>query len=183
MDGEPGSVVSRVCRGKCVGPSPRGVHSLRVEDLDHNWKLDTKKRNVLQLFTQGLQMLHSAKERAFVSMFLCAHLFVSVAPCFFDSHPALSPFAIRRSVIKLYWFYSISCHYQQQYDNWLNLAAGEQWRQQAVVLPPTFSSLLERIKWGLSIRNSETPLPPLVLLDTWCPQTPEHVEPKGSDKK
>lgn len=129
VHGEPGSAVSRACRGKCVGPSPRGVHRLRVEDLDHNRKLDNKNRNVLPVFPRGLQMLHSAEERAFVSMFLCAHWFVSVAPCFFDSHPALSPFALRRRVIKLYWFYSISCHYQQQYDNWLYLAAGEQWRQ------------------------------------------------------
>lgn len=95
-------------------------------------------------------------------------LFVFVAPCIFNSHPSLFPFAIRGSGIKPYCFYSISCHYQQQYDNWFHFVGGEQWRQQAVfsfTLPPILSSLLKRIKWGLYVRNAAKPMPRLILLE------------------
>lgn len=89
--------------------------------------------------------------------FSCVHTcFVFVVPCIFDSHPSFSPFAVRGSGIKPYCFYSISCHYQRQFDYWVHLAGREQWRQQAVfsfTLPPILSSLLERIKWGLSVRD------------------------------
>lgn len=105
---------------------------------------------------------------------LRVHLFVFV--CIWDSHPSFShpsfsPFVVRGSGIKLYCFYSISCHYQWQFDYWVHLAAWEQWRQQAVfsfTLPPILSLLLERIKWGLSLRDevhAAKPMPRLILLD------------------
>lgn len=156
--------------GNVLGPKPEGF-APSVEgtfNASHSW---IPKRNVLQLFEQGLQMFHSARRRAFVSLSLCAHLFVFVVPCIFDSHPSFFPFAVRGSGIKPYCFYSISCHYRRQFDYWVHLAGGEQWRQQAVFsfsLPPILSSLLERIKWGLSVRGdvrTAKPMPRLILLD------------------
>ena len=91
---------------------------------------------------------------AFFVVVLCAHLFV--VPCIFDSHPSFFPFTVIGSCIKPHCFYSISCHYQQQFDYWVHLVGGEQWRQQAVfsfTLPPILSSPLERIKWGLPVRD------------------------------
>ncbi len=156
--------------GNVLGPQPEGFTPSveKTFTASHSW---IPKRNVLQLFEQGLQMFHSAGERAFVSIFLCAHLFVFVVPCIFDSHPSFSPFVVKGSGIKPYCFYSISCHYQRQFDYWVHLAGGEQWRQQAVfsfTLPPILSSLLERIKWGLSVRDeahTAKPMPRLILLD------------------
>lgn len=40
-------------------------------------------------------------------------------------HPSF-PFAVRGSGITAYCFYSISCHYQQQFDYGVHLAGGEQ---------------------------------------------------------
>lgn len=117
--------------------------------------------------------------------FLCAHLFVFVVPCIFNSHPSLFPFAMRGSGIKPYCFHSISRHYQQQSDYWVHLAAGEWWRQLAVfsfTLPPILSSLLERIKWGLSVRNVPKPMCCLILLNVLM-STNTIGQQKGSDKK
>lgn len=153
--------------GNVLGPQPE-VFTPSVERTFTASHSGIPKRNVLQLFKQGLQMLHSARERVFMSIFLCAHLFVFVAPCIFDSHPSLFPFAIRGSGIKPHCFYSISCHYQQQYDYWFHFVGGEQWRQQAVfsfTLPPILSSLLKRIKWGLSVRSAAKPMHRLILLE------------------
>lgn len=68
----------------------------------------------------------------FVCVCVCVRVCVLAVVCVFDSHPSFSSFAATASAIKSYCFYSISCHYQRQFDYWVHLAGGEQWRQQAV---------------------------------------------------
>lgn len=167
---EPGASLEGALRDMCWALSQKGSHpqwrgpSLQVI-------VEYQKEMCYSFLSKASRCSIQQGERAFVSVFLFVHLFVLAVPCIFDSHPSFSPFAVRRSGIKPYCFYSISCHYQRQFDYWVHLAGGEQWRQQAVfsfTLPPILSSLLERIKWGLSVRDeahAAKPMPRLILLD------------------
>ena len=135
-------------RGRCWALSQRGLHPHFEWTFiaSHRWIL---KRNVLQLFERGLQMFYSAGKRPFLSV-MCVCVFTLVCVCgtvqFQQPSILLSLFAVRGNGIKPYCFYSISCHYQRQFDYWVHLAGREQWQQQAVFLfslPPILSCLLE----------------------------------------
>lgn len=96
-------------------------------------------RNEQRLFEEGLQMFLSAGKRGPLW-----HLFFCALVCAFPTavHPSLAS-PVRTGAIKSHCFYSISCHYRRQFDYWVHLAAGEQWRQQAAflfTLPPILST-------------------------------------------
>lgn len=156
--------------GNVLGPRPEGVYILSAFTASRSW---IPKRKHATVFWARPPDVPFSKEEGLCELFfffvLCAHLFV--VPCIFDSHPSSFPFAVIGSCIKPHCFYSISCHYQQQFDYWVHLVGGEQWRQQAVfsfTLPPILSSPLERIKWGLPVRDeahAAKAMPCLILLD------------------
>lgn len=99
-------------REMCWALSQRGSHPQRTFAASHS---QIPKRK-LQPFEQGLQMFYSAGKRAFVNIFCACTLVCGCGTTHFHSHPSFSPFTVRGSGIKPYCFYSISCHYQRQFD-------------------------------------------------------------------
>lgn len=107
-------------------------------------------------------MFHSAGKTGFVtvqslSLSACVSGCVSVHYVL-NNHPSFSSVAVRGRAIKLHCFYSISRHYQRQFDYWVHLAGGEQRRRQAAfsfVPPPMPSSSLARVTcwWGVRSRQ------------------------------